>query len=81
MNVSVPTAKLITQMNSVLQVSTVDLCAADAYFVMETPQALKEEIETMIPIDIPRRAGYVLNCWNARMEFSTKPESLQMPSL
>jgi len=41
----------IIQINKVLQVSTVDLCGADAYLVMATPVALKHEIEQIIPID------------------------------
>lgn len=38
-------------MSRVLQVSTVDLYAAEAYLVMATPVALKQEIETMMPND------------------------------
>jgi len=59
LNCSVPTSKLMTQMKSVRHVSIVDRYAADAYFVMDTPQALKDEIETMIPMDIHKSAGYV----------------------
>jgi hypothetical protein len=36
---------------TVLLVSTVDLCGAEAYFVVATPKALKPAIEQIIPRD------------------------------
>ena len=36
-------------MSTVLDVSTVDLCAAEANLVVVTPQTLKKAIETIIP--------------------------------
>jgi len=39
------------QITRVLQVSTVDLWAAEAYLVIATPKALKKAMETMIPQD------------------------------
>mmetsp|Transcript_17715 Transcript_17715/g.12640 ORF Transcript_17715/g.12640 Transcript_17715/m.12640 type:complete len:86 (-) Transcript_17715:55-312(-) len=38
-----------TQTTNVLQVSIVDLCAADAYFVTATPHPLKPAIEKQMP--------------------------------
>lgn len=45
-------------MNNVRQVSTVDLQAADAYLVIDTPVALKHEIDMMMPIDIIESCQY-----------------------
>ena len=38
------------QMTTVLDVSMVDLCAAEAFFVTATPKALKKAMETQTAI-------------------------------
>ena len=48
--------------------------------MMDTPVALKQAIETIIPIDIHARGGYIPNYLKATAEFSTLPESLQIPT-
>ena len=45
---SQPTLTEKIQISSVLEVSIVDLCAHDAYFVILTPQALNVPIEIMM---------------------------------
>ena len=57
MNVSFPYINETTQINTVLQESTVVLQAADAYLVTNTPEPLNEAIEKMIPIDIINNDG------------------------
>ena len=57
MNVSFPYINETTQINIVLQESTVVLYAADAYFVTNTPEPLNEAIEKIIPIDIINNDG------------------------
>ena len=49
LKVSHPSINEINQISIVLEVSIVDLCAADPYFVIETPEALKTAIDTIIP--------------------------------
>ena len=68
---SAPVARLITQMNSVRQVSIVDRWAAEAYFVIETPVALKHEIDKIMPMDINVSCQYSPSCLKASTEFST----------
>jgi hypothetical protein len=68
--VSVLRNKEISQMRRVLQVSTVDLWAAEAYLVMATPVALKQEIEQMMPKDYQIRTGFSPICLNAIFESS-----------
>jgi hypothetical protein len=63
----------ITQINNVLQVSTVDLCGADAYLVMATPVALKHEIEQIIPMDCKISTLLSFICCKARDVFSRYP--------
>lgn len=79
LKVSCLVARLMTQMKRVRQVSMVDRYAADAYFVMLTPVALKLEIDKIIPIDIQRSAGYVASYLNASAESSIFPASPQIP--
>ena len=62
LNCSWPVDRLMIQMNRVRQVSTVERWAAEAYFVIETPVALKQEIEKIIPMDIQSKAGYAPSC-------------------
>ena len=57
MNDSFPYINETTQINIVLQESTVVLYAADAYFVTNTPELLNEAIEKIIPIDIINNDG------------------------
>lgn len=61
-NFSAPVARLMIQMKRVRQVSIVDRWADEAYLVIDTPVALKQEMDRIIPIDIQRRAGYVHSC-------------------
>ena len=69
-NFSCPINKAMIQIRSVLHVSIVDLCAADAYFVMATPQALNIEIEQMMPIDYKIRTLVSPIYWKASFESS-----------
>lgn len=78
---SLPIAMDTTQMSNVLDVSMVDLWAAEAYFVMDTPVALKAAIETTIPKDIHKRAGNSPNCLKANMLSSITPASPQRPTV
>ena len=45
-------------MANVLEVSIVDLYAAEAYFVMATPVALNSAIDTIIKIEHNKATGY-----------------------
>ena len=44
-------------MMTVLEVSMVDLCAAEAFLVTETPKALKKAMEKQMATLSPMRAG------------------------
>lgn len=57
-NVSVPIINDTAQINTVLQVSIVDLFDAEAYFVIATPVALKKAIENTIPTVYTIRTGF-----------------------
>ena len=46
------------QMMTVLEVSMVDLCAAEAFLVTETPKALKKAMEKQMATLRPMRAGF-----------------------
>ena len=43
---------------TVREVSMVDLCAAEAFLVTETPKALNKAIEKQMPTLRPMRAGF-----------------------
>ena len=45
------------QMMTVLEVSMVDLCAAEAFLVTDTPKALKKAMEKQMAMLSPMRAG------------------------
>jgi len=45
-------------MITVLEVSMVDLCAAEAFLVTETPKALKKAMEKQMATLRPMRAGF-----------------------
>lgn len=66
-------------MRRVRDVSMVDLWAADAYFVMETPHTLKPAIDKMIPKDIIKIAELSAFCWKANVVSSIFPLSPQTP--
>jgi len=66
-------SKQKSQMRTVLEVSIVDLWAADANFVTESPNVLKQEIDATV-----KQAKYniqlLLKAWEiAAIEFSTFP--------
>lgn len=66
-------SKETTHITRVLEVSTVDLWAAEAYFVIATPVALKQAIDTMIPSDSKTILLFLPIYSNASAESSRYP--------
>jgi hypothetical protein len=67
------TIKKNIQISTVLEVSIVDLCAADAFLVTVTPKALKQAMEQHIPKLRAISTGLLPNSLKARRESSSLP--------
>ena len=63
----------MSHIRKVLNVSIVDLYAAEAYLVTDTPAALKVAIDTIIPKDQKIISGWSFISWNTFLVFSTTP--------
>jgi hypothetical protein len=66
-------AKKKSQISTVLEVSIVDLWAAEAFLVTVTPKALKEPIEKQMAIDKTRIVGFAAKSEKALKESSSLP--------
>jgi len=62
------------QITKVRDVSIVDLCAADAFFVVAIPNILKQAIEMITPIDSRMIIPLAPICEKAKAESSRYPK-------
>ena len=69
-NVSSPSKQDKIQIVSVLEVSIVDLCAAEAYLVQAIPNELNSEIEKIVKMIRPMIQPFSVICLKANDEFS-----------